>query len=181
MKKKLRSSKGMTMTELLVALAVVALIGMSLAMGVSSAAKVYRDSTRLSEAETLCGTILTYLEDEFRYSRNVHNITTTDSSDPSISNNKVIFTSQVYGADVGVILEGGKVMISGNAVSGNTVSQNEGYKLIADAAYTSGLMVQDCEISYEKESGQVTITIAVGPDNTTVYAVHTVKVTPVDN
>ncbi len=172
MRKKLRSSKGMTLTELLVALAIVALIGVSLTVGISSAAKVYRDSTRLYEAETLCGTILTYLEDEFRFGRNIRNEPSTPGSDP-----KVIFDSQVFGNDVKVIIEDGKVKIGSNSVTPST-----SFDLLGEGAYTSGLKVieEKCKISYDGNK-QVTIKIAVGPDDDNIYADHTVKVVPVDN
>lgn len=163
MREKLRSSRGMMLTELLVALAIVALIGMSMTVGVSSAAKIYRDATQLFEAETLCGTILTYLEDEFRFSRNIR----------SQTNGDVIFDSQVFGKDVKVFVEDGKIKIG---------KDGDAFDLLGDAAYTSGLTVlkDECTVTYDKSSGQIAITITVGPDDTRSYVSHTVKIAPVD-
>jgi len=168
MKEKLRSSKGMTLTELLVALAIVSLIGVSLTVGINSAVKVYRDATQLYEAETLCGTILTYLEDEFRFGRNIKS-----------QSREVIFDSQDFGKDVKVSVEDGKVLVMKKDAT-DTASAS---KLLGDSAYTSGLMVleSDSEISYDKAKGQVTITIAVGPGAGKTYVKHTVKVAPVYN
>ncbi len=173
-RKKLRSSGGMTLTELLVALAIVALIGMTLTVGINGAAKVYRDATRLYEAETLCGTILTYLEDEFRFGRNVDNVSVAGSTE-------VIFDSQTFGNDVKVILENeadaekyGKVKIVDSTDS--TIK----FDLISPSAYTSRLVVNKCEISYDKDTGLVTVAVAVGPDKDTVYASHEVTVAPAD-
>jgi len=163
MRKKLRSSKGMMLTELLVALAIVALIGVSLTVGVSSAAKIYRDATRLSEAETLCGTILTCLEDEFRFSSNIRTKPGTETVD--------YFNSQVFGEDVQITCEDGKIKIGGI----------EKFDLLTDSTYTSGLKVSKCEISYN-DKGQVKIKIGVGPKETNkIYAEHEVTVTPVGN
>jgi len=178
MKKKLRSSRGMTLTELLVALMIVSLIGVSLTVGVNGAAQVYRDSTRLYEAETLCGTILTYLEDEFRFARNVR-----------ASGGEVYFDSQTFGPDVKVIVDTaedagasaeekknkGKVFIGKDASSVGALSA----KLLSDEAYTSGLKVVESSCTVGA-AGQVTITIAVGSAESGIYAKHTVEVTPVD-
>ncbi len=177
MKKKLRSSKGMTLTELLVALAVVSLISMSLAVGVSSAANVYRESTQLFEAETLCGTILTYLEDEFRFGRNIRTETTGEGAE---TKTKVIFDSQTFGNDVEVVVQNGKIWIKNS-----TGSADPGFALLGDKAYTSGLKVLESAdksmISYDESNGKVTIRIAVGPNTDKTYAEHTVTVVPVDD
>jgi len=179
MRKKLRSSEGMTLTELLVALAIVALIGIALTVGVSSAAKIYRDSTRLFEAETLCGTILTYLEDEFRFCRNIDN-----ESLPGGSGETVVFDSQLFGKDVRVFVDNGKIKIGKKndppTPDPPTPDSPELFDLLSDTAYTNGLMVQKCDIFYDKTSNQVTITVAVGPDDTHTYVKHKVTVVPVN-
>lgn len=158
MREKLRSSRGMTLTELIVALAVVSLIGVAMTAGISSAVKVYRDATQLYEAETLCGTVLTCLEDEFRFARNVQNDT---GSDP-----KVTYDSRSFGNGVSVTVENGKVLIGGK-------------ELLGEKAYTSKLMVDKCKIEYSEANDQVTITVAVGPGPGKVYVQHEVKVKPV--
>ncbi len=171
MREKLRSSKGMTLTELLVALMIVSLIGVALTVGVNSAVKVYRDSTRLYEAETLCGTILTSLEDEFRFGRNIRNQTVG-------SDTEVRFDSQTFGNDVKVILDGeGKIKI------GQTESSS--FQLLNSKAYTSGLKVledtaskDNYDISYNTSTKQITIKITVGSDIASVE--HTVTVAPLE-
>ncbi len=159
MKKKLRSSQGMTLTELLVALMIVALIGVALTTGVNSAVNVYRDSTRLYEAETLCGTILTSLEDEFRFGRNVRNQTVGGDT-------KVLFDSQTFGNNVEVLVDEGKIKIGS-------------FQLLNDKAYTSGLKVLESKIDYS--GGQVTVTIAVGSGTADPCVEHEVKVAPLEN
>ncbi len=162
MRKKLRSSRGMTLTELLVALMIVSLIGVALTVGVNGAVKVYRDSTRLYEAETLCGTILTYLEDEFRFGRNVRQ-----------ESGAVRFDSQAFGNNVKVLVDDGKILIGENAASG--------IQLLSSTAYTSGLKVlgDKCDIGYS--GGQVTVKIAVGSEAAGTCVEHTVKVAPLEN
>jgi len=160
MREKLRASKGLTMVELLVTLMIVSLIGLSLTAGINSAVTVYRDSTRLFEAETLCGTILTCLEDEFRFSRNIHKNAAGEA----------VFDSQTFGGEVKVSVEEGKILIGG-------------FPLLGDKAYTSGLRVleEDCKIDYNEAKDQVSITIAVSSDVTKARVEHTVAVTPVGN
>ncbi len=163
MKKKLRSSKGMTLTELIMALVIVSLIGVALTTGINGGVRVYRDATRLYEAETLCGTILTYMEDEYRFARNIQDDGTYDS--------------QTFGNGVKAVADDGKILIelppAAPAGSGPT-----SYKLLSDTAYTSGLKVSTYSASYDSAKGQVEITVAVGPDGTSQYVKHSVKVAP---
>ncbi len=167
MKKKLRSSKGMTLTELLVALMIVALIGVALTTGVNSAVKVYRDSTRLYEAETLCGTILTSLEDEFRFGRDIRRQTTG-------SDTEVLFDSQTFGNDVKVLVDAeGKITIG--------PAEGSSLPLLNSKAYTSGLKVlkEKCRIDYS--GGKVTVKIAVGSEAAGTCVEHEVTVAPLEN
>lgn len=168
MRKKLRSSKGMTLTELIVALAIVSLIGAALTVGINGASKVYRDSTQLYESETLCGTILTYLEDEFRFSRNIRTETVGTET-------KVVFDSKTFGNGVQVKLDDdGKILIGKETGPGS--------ELLGASAYTSGLKVWKCEVKKSEEgSNQVIITVAVGPKNRNDYVEHSVEVAPVDS
>ncbi len=160
MKRKLLLHRGMTLTELLIALMVVSLVTVALVMGAVSAAKVYKESTQLFEAETLCGTILTYLEDEFRYGSNIR-----------LDDGLVVFDSQTFGNGVSVSILDGKVLIGGN-------------QLLGDAAYTSRVKVlsekDDFNISYDNENEQVIIKVAVGSNKGT-YVQHTVRVRPINS
>jgi len=128
-----------------------------LTVGVNSAVRVYRDSTRLYEAETLCGTVLTCLEDEFRYGRDIK------TSGKAVTT----FDSQTFGNDVKVSLDGeGKVKIGV-------------YQLLSKAAYTSELEVSGCNIEYE--SGKVAITVTVKSEVTKASVTHTVRVSPLNS
>jgi len=152
----------MTLTELLVALMIVALIAVALFVGVGSAVKVYRDATRLYEAETLCGTILTCLEDEFRFARNIRDDGT--------------FDSQTFGSGVKVGVDGeGKVRI-GAADDPNSA-------LLSDGAYTSGLKASEPVIARSVDAGGqvlIDITVEVASEDTRASVKHTVKVAPLN-
>ncbi len=164
MREKIRSCEGMTLVEMLVTVVIVTLVSMAMAVGISSAVRIYRDATQLYEAETLCGTILSYLEDEFRFGRDIK----TDAS------GKVTFDSQIFGDDVGIQVVGGKVQVGG-------------FPLLSDAAYTSGLVVSkidpadaEPEINVEYDGDKVTITVAVGPNTISSYVKHKVIVAPLN-
>lgn len=176
MRKKLRSNRGMTLTELIVALAIVSLIGVSLTVGVNGAAKVYRDATRLYEAETLCGTILTALEDELRFGTNFQPDETT--------NMLVTYESPVFGGGMCVNLDGDKIYIG----------SGDSNKLLSDKSYTSQLKVSKCDVkctgTKTDPEGNKTVTkleITVGvtdpynTDDSTNYVEHTVTVAPVNS
>jgi len=184
----------MTLTELLVALALVSLISLALAVGVSSAAKVYRSATRLYEAETLCGTILTCLEDEYRFARNIQ----ADGS----------FDSQTYGNGVKAYLNGeGQVYIGSSgtppAAPGTpetpvalaepvTPGMPDPYALdsalISGGAYTSELKVTKLEIilhdgggtgggsGVKKISAEITVGVKAGSGDDGANVEHTVTV-----
>lgn len=152
MKKKLRSSRGMTLTEVVMALAIVALLGVALTTGINGAVKVYRDATRLYEAETLCGTILTYLEDEYRFGRNIQSDGT--------------FDSQAFGNSITPEIDtNGQIKLGGS-------------KLLVDTAYTSRLKVSKCDVKYE--DGKVTIAVSVSSETTGVQVDHSVTVAPLN-
>jgi len=159
----------MMLTELLVALMIVSLIGVSLTVGVNGAAKVYRDATRLYEAETLCGTILTCLEDEFRFARNIQY--------GGVDNTVTAYDSLTFGNSVSVVVDGadnkGKIHIGSGTNSA----------LLGDGAYTSGLVAAQPVIKrLEDAHGQVSIeiTVKVTSDMTHAAVEHTVTVFPLN-
>ena len=58
---------GMTLMELLCALAVVLLVSAGMVLGVSLAVRSYERSVTNSEAQVLCSTLQTIVNDELRY------------------------------------------------------------------------------------------------------------------
>lgn len=66
--KKLRGSRGVTLTETLCTVLIVLLISAMLAVGVRFAVRTYRESMELSETELLCSTLTAAISDKLRYS-----------------------------------------------------------------------------------------------------------------
>lgn len=71
MRKKLQRSDGLTMVEMLCAVAILILLGLLLNTGLQMAVKSYHDLTAEAETQLLASTLMDALADELRYARNV--------------------------------------------------------------------------------------------------------------
>lgn len=105
----------MTLTELLSAVLILALVAAGTAAGVSASLRVYRQSTALSDAQTLTSTLSIALMDELRFARN------------TAGGGTAVFTSSTFGPNVrvdanadGHVTVGGKELIGSGAYAGLT-------------------------------------------------------------
>ena len=133
MKKKLRSRRGVTLTEMLVTVIIIGLMTAGVAAGISASLNVYRESTQLSDAQTLSATLAQAVMDELRYATNVK-----DGDAP-------IYDSMNYG-------EG--ATIAPNADGRLAVN---GIELVGSGAY-NGLKAK---ITYPFSSDVFTVTITI--------------------
>ncbi|MEG0755488.1 MAG: type II secretion system protein [Oscillospiraceae bacterium] len=153
MTKKLRSQKGFTLSELLVTLAILGVLTLAIAVGISSATTVYRQSVALSESGVLASTLSQAVSDELHYAQDISG---TDT---------VTYTSQAYGANATITADkNGKLMVGA-------------YQLVGDAAYTN--LKASVGIAYDSGAFEVTITIS-GQESKQIRA-QTFQVTPVNN
>ena len=83
--KKLRGSRGVTLTETLCTVLIVLLISAMLAVGVRFAVRTYRESMELSETELLCSTLTAAISDKLRYSGDVNGTGLTDVNDAQLT------------------------------------------------------------------------------------------------
>jgi len=120
---KLSSRRGMTLTELLAAVLILALVAAGVVTGVNTSLRVYRRSVALSDAQTLSSTLSIALMDELRYAR-----------EPGGSETAV-FTSSTFGPSVSVgsapeghVTVGGKELIGGGAYAGLTAEAGVYYE-----------------------------------------------------
>ena len=90
MKHKLRSRRGMTLTEVLMALLILSLVTVGMAAGIGASLQVYRQATEASDAQMLASTLSTALMDELRYARDI-----SGTTNPT-------FTSGTFGENVSV-------------------------------------------------------------------------------
>lgn len=71
MKKKLKSSSGLTLVEMLCAAVILGLLGLLVSAGIRMAVKTYRDLTAQAETQLLLSTAASAIADELRYARDV--------------------------------------------------------------------------------------------------------------
>ena len=139
LKQKLRGKAGFTLTELLLAVAILGILFATIVVGVNAAAKVYRRSVAFSDAQTLTSTLSEALSNELRYARNI-----------KAGAGSVSFDSDTFGAGVSVSSPGGRITV------GRGTQQ---YKLLSDSAYTSGLTA-GANVSYAAGLFTVTLTVS---------------------
>ena len=145
--KKLRSTGGFTLTELLVAVVILGLVTLAVSVGISSGIQVYQQSVTLSNSQTLVSTLTQAISDELHYAQNIQ-----------VSGGNVTFTSKDYGS---------KVTIDTDADGLVTVG---GYALVGSGAYAG--MKSALGVSYDttKQCFEVSLTITQG--STTVQTAN---------
>lgn len=105
LKKKLSSKGGFTMAELLVSMAIMALVGLAVAVGISTAGRAYTEITMSSEASVLCATLSVEIADELRFARDIDTVSGV-----------VTYTSPRFGTDVSVNSADGRISIGTNPI-----------------------------------------------------------------
>lgn len=110
MKKKLSSTAGFTLTELLTVTVVIALIGLAVAAGVNVAARSYATVSATAEAQSLCDTLAAELTDELRFAHSVS----------AASSDEVRIDSRRYGRSCEISCNAdGYLSIGGAQILGN--------------------------------------------------------------
>ena len=137
---KLRSQRGMTLTEVLVALIILSLVTVGIATGVGASVRVYRQATEASDAQMLVSTLSAALMDELRYARDVGG-----------SADAPTFTSDTFGEGSSVGVTDGRIIVGGE-------------KLLSDAAY-AGLRVKTADVTYADGVFQVELTVQSGTED----------------
>lgn len=152
MKKKLRSRKGLTLTEMLVTTIIIGLMTAGVAAGIRASLNVYRESTQLSDAQTLSATLAQAVMDELRYATNV-----------SGSGDAPTYNSMNYGDEAAIEQDtNGHLAVNG-------------IELVGSGAY-NGLKA---EITYPYSSGAFTVTITIcDANNETITSTPAFSVTP---
>ena len=122
--KKIASRKGMTLTEVLMAVLILSLATVAVSVGVRASMGVQRQSVDASDAQLLVSTISTALMDELRYARAVD----ADGS----------FTSSQFGQHVSVGVNGdGHITIGGQELLGSGAYGD--MSAAASVSYSSGM------------------------------------------
>ena len=144
MKHKLRSRRGMTLSEVLVALLILSLVTVGVATGVSASLRVYRQATESSDAQMLASTLSTALMDELRYARDIQ----ADGS----------FTSDTFGEGSLVGVTDGRITVGGE-------------KLLGDAAYAGLRVKNSITVTYAGGVFHVELTVQSGTEDRDIRTV----------
>ena len=136
--KKLKNSRGFTMTELLCAVVVVLLLSALLVVGIRFSSSTYTNSTRMSEAQLLCSTLTANISDKLRYCGSVE-----ESEEGGVSK---IFIQNV--GDTFQVDEDGHVTLGGK-------------KLLSASAYPRGLKAKEVTLTYNSNTDIFGVTIQI--------------------
>lgn len=104
-RKKLSSRRGFSLSEMLVVVAIMSLIGIAIGGGISAAASAYRNITASSQASVLCDTLAVAVIDELRFAEDI-----------TVVDDVVTFHSRRYGAGASITSDGGRILIGGQEI-----------------------------------------------------------------
>lgn len=152
---KLRARRGVTLSELLVALLILSLVGLGASVGISSAVKVYHQSVTLSDAQMLSSTLSGAVMDELRSARDIR----IGTGDKLIS-----FTSQTYGEGVSFSRnQEGRVTLGGVVLAGTGIYSGD-LTASLDITYSGGSFAVELQVF---SGGQLlrTVNFSVRPLN----------------
>lgn len=118
MRKKLRSSRGFTLVEMLAASIVLILLGLMMNTGFQMAMRTYRTLTARSELDLLLSTAVDALSDDLRYAQNV-----------SGSGGIFTYTSDSFGSNTSITVDS----VSGSDSEGQLLAN--GLRMLSTGAY----------------------------------------------
>lgn len=156
LKQKLKSGRGMSLTELLCAVLILVLVSGGMATAVSLAARQYQQSMRESEAQILCSTLETILRNELAYTTEI-----------KLNGDKVEqFQSQTYAIKdslSSIVIDDPDEKGYGRLLLGNDVKNMD---ILGRGAYPHGLLVKIDEngFTYDNSTHCFTVKLSVGCD-----------------
>lgn len=156
MKRKWRETAGLTLVEMLCAVAILILLGLLLNTGLQMAVKSYRNITAASETQLLLSTAVDALTDELRYAQ-----------DAVQAGETAVFTSGSFGAGTSFVCSGEGQLVT-----------NNGRRLLPPGAYRRGayeIVAPDGNVSapsifYDKDSWTFTIRLKVQETGGGIFA-----------
>lgn len=130
LREKLKSDRGLTLIEMIVATGILALLGLMLHTGLFMARDSYNNVTEESETQLLLSTLSNLLSNELRYARDV-----TTTGDGKLEH----YTSAVYGANTTLAIDDkGQLRVNG-------------LLMLSTGAYGNGVYrIDTCEITHKK-------------------------------
>ncbi len=155
-KQKLKENKGSTLTELLMTMLIISLIGSALCGGLVVVQRCYRQITERAHAATLLSTSATLLTDNLEYATSLN---TRENSIAFVNANTKARARLSWTEKEGIILcyeSGGDADES----TGEQTATGKKTALVSEAGLTDGLYTSFDSISYETEAdGRALITV----------------------
>lgn len=136
---RLKSRRGFSLAELLVATLILTMVSMVACMGISTAMSDRAKAIAVADAQSVASTVAQAVSDQVRYGQ---------ISD--VGADYIQLTSSTYGSDVKLCLEDGRLVAK---------SASDSYALLGEKAY-SGLAVDSLE--FHTGTSGVEITLSVG-------------------
>lgn len=151
--KKLESSKGFSLIEVLAATLVLILIAAMLSVGIPGALNTYELVTATAEATTLLSTLSQSLADELRYATDIK---LQNSDGVTLAG----FTSSVYGQEVKPVEKDGTIqMVHTRVPAGGGTPITTHYPLLSEAVYTRNLQASISSITYDGHTFALTVSV----------------------
>lgn len=151
LRKKLKSSKGFSLVEYLIAMLILALVSSAACVGISTALQTRNQSIVAANAQTVASTAAQAVADQVRYGQI-----------SAVSSDYIELTSSTYGTRVRLQLSGGRLVAQ--SVDGAGVPVGGAYALLGDMAY-NGLNVDTLKFDPHETGGEldwVEISLSVG-------------------
>lgn len=143
--RKLKTRKGFSLAETLVAVVILGLLSSAAAMGVSQALWQRNRSVALADAQTVASTAAQIVTDQLRYGRVVG----------VESDGAMVLASGVYGTPVCITLDEDGYLITQGVTKGSSgLSRGRAYALLGPDAYC-GLCLSKLEFSLDQSGDEV--------------------------
>lgn len=144
MRKKLRTRRGVTLSEMLVAMAVLGLVTAAIATGMTAGVRIYQESTDLSQTQVLLSTLTQSVSDELRYARDI-----------TTSGGGVVYTSPAYGPGASLVANGdGQVAVAAGSKVTSLLGSGSygGYRAGIGVTYADGCF--EVTLDVKRQDGQ---------------------------
>lgn len=161
MRRKLAGREGLTLVEMLAAVAILVLLALILNTGLQMAVHSYRAMVAQSETELLLSTLADTLADELRYASDV--ITSGDDA-------LVSYTSDSFGTDTALRVDAGDGKVYADS------SQGAGQRVLPDGAYGSGGRYEVEPVTIKYDAPIFTLSLSVKEKDGSIGAAATIKV-----
>lgn len=164
LKQKLKSTRGLTLGEMLCAVLIVLLVSGTMASTVSLAVRQYQRSLRESEAEVLCSTLATIITDELAFTTEIKvaggQVVQFQSQHYAMKDTKGTFLTDAVDGGYGHLLLG---------------TAEKSANLLGKGSYPNGLLAKVESLSYDNGTHCFTVKLSVGYGETE-YASRTFHV-----